>query len=234
MSKHGFGYYATEANEYTIPLDDIDDGRSDTDAKTLGSVLTQLSEEVDWDDAVDYATMSSYLGDYVFTIPNSYDIHPKFTRYVVLFGLSTFVLRPSCCLIFLFYAIYAQDNRFLILGTTITAFFYGTLMLEMYYMYANIKYNLMPLSKFQQVLIGALSMLGPIIFVAISYNMIFKDVTFMKKILAFDTNLKTSGFVIYLVMIASLAYSITSISDAIGFLLPRLWTRAVLKSCVPF
>ncbi|AEI00222.1 UL20 protein [Gallid alphaherpesvirus 3] len=228
------GYHTTKPTDCDILLDYIGDEQLETNMQDTESIVTRVSDDIDCEDAAEYATMSSYLSGSIFTISKSCDMNPKFTRYVVLSWLSAFVLRPSCCIIFLVYAMDGHDNRFLILGATITAVFYGTLLLETYYMYRNIKNDVMPMDNCQQIFVGILSTLGAVIFGVFSYRMVFQDPRFMEKVLQLEENDKTDGAVVYLLMGATITYATVAVSDALGFLLPRLWTRALIKTCVPF
>nr|AAG30059.1 UL20 integral membrane protein [Meleagrid alphaherpesvirus 1] len=230
MVKYDF-YNTEETDDCAVLLLDQATGEPlDASKMHVGALLTSIADELDCD-AIQYATISSYLGDYAFN-SDKCESYPRFTRDVVLFWLSAFGLRPLCCAIFFMYYLYFYDSRLIILGSIITTVFYGTLVLEIYLMYRNMKRDEMPLNKIQQIIVGILATLGPIIFVVISYMVVFTDAWILDKLLSAHN--ESRGYIVYLAMIACLVYGILSISDAIGFVFPRLWVKAVFKTIVPF
>ncbi|ARD71343.1 envelope protein UL20 [Columbid alphaherpesvirus 1] len=196
-------------------------------------------------DAIEYVTLSSYGGDFDFYGTSDKDVpygaHPIFTRRVLLFFVTTFLIRPACCGAFLTYSRFTGDQVLAILGIAVTVSFYALLALHAYIIRRNVIADRMPLNKTQVVVMGLLSACGPVAFVATAYVQTFNRREFFDRVLAATTTqdadvsaAETLTLVTCLTMLANLVYAIICIGDALGFILPRLWVGAVMKTYVPF
>uniref|UniRef100_A0AAU0K6S3 Egress protein UL20 n=1 Tax=Anatid alphaherpesvirus 2 TaxID=3080522 RepID=A0AAU0K6S3_9ALPH len=195
-------------------------------------------------DANEYIALSSYGDGYDFygssiEAPPPYGSHPLFTRGVLIFLITSFVVRPACCVLFFVYRGATGNGAFFTLGVTTTVSFYITLLLQGYFMYRNIRLDMMPLGLIQRCLVGLLSVIGPAVFVSMTYVKMFTGTEFFGPV--FNNNgpgraedAAKIEILTCFVMLSTVVYVIISVSDALGFFIPRLWSRAVMKTCVPF
>ncbi|AEN80105.1 UL20 [anatid alphaherpesvirus 1] len=182
--------------------------------------------------------------------------HPVFTRYVVIFWLSTLIIKPLCCGVFAIYYYITGDYRFLAIGLGATAAFYVQLFLTVLFIYINVRKDLLPLKGLQRIVVGTIALACPVVFAATAYTFIFQQPEFFDRILyaSFKDDSGSSRLVHFeeaygpirvdatigargascITLIAVIIYATGSLGDALGFLLPRLWTRAVMKTCVGF
>ncbi|SCL76953.1 envelope protein UL20 [Spheniscid alphaherpesvirus 1] len=209
------------------------------------------------DGLTEYIALSSYGGDVDFFASSAYADVPKlrnpvFTRDVMIFLISAFIVKPTCCVIFLIdYRLSGTTTVFLATGLSVLLVHYLLLVLEASFIYNNIRLDRLPLSKVQRFLVGLLTIGCPTVFTTVTYRALFISDEFSARVLTTDggnpyayatttsvfgygANILNTRVTSCLLIVAVVIFAVSSICDAIKFILPRVWARAVLRTDISF
>ncbi|ACT88338.1 envelope protein UL20 [Felid alphaherpesvirus 1] len=212
-------------------------------------------QELDSDDesVCEYISMSAYGGDADFLLSSAYTIEPgkhqpTFTISVVFFAISAFVIKPLCCLAFLNYYRATGNSIFITSGGIITLVYYIQSMLMIFFIYNNIRVDLLPLRWWQQAVIGSMSVGRLIAFIVIFHSAIFVDSELFFRVSSSDSPMDyitplivhtlfpsiSVRTVAFMLIIAAAVYVADAICDAVEFVAPRMWVCILMRTRLSF